>query len=299
MISFVVMLMIVVVIIVVRRTLARFLSRPLMFLVAFILAAGLELVILLDGLEADLFGGANLDNPETRGVDGNQRLGAFHPRLGAFLFLESFVGLSCLRVNCVVRDFLRLFERRRQFPIRSRKSSLPGLRIRDLELSGDCAAARCLKSLNLFGVRLEWLHLGSLRLRASGRLLLSLEGRQLRSSSDYHAVVADRPLLGAIGMPTPRTSAAPLLLRTVLFFFGLTMRPAFLLKESNTVGDRDLVIVGMDFGKSQKTVPIAAVVNESGLERGLHAGDFGEVNIAPQRFLVCSFEIEFLDFVTA
>ncbi|MET3854406.1 hypothetical protein ABIE40_001495 [Rhizobium sp. OAE497] len=36
-----------------------------------------------------------------------------------------------------------------------------------------------------------------------------------------------------------------------------------------TVGQRDLVVIGMDFGKGQEAVPVAAVINESGLQRGV------------------------------
>ncbi len=41
------------------------------------------------------------------------------------------------------------------------------------------------------------------------------------------------------------------------------------------VGDRDLVVVGMDFRERQKAVAVAAVVDKGGLQRRLDAGDLG------------------------
>jgi Holliday junction resolvase-like predicted endonuclease len=42
-------------------------------------------------------------------------------------------------------------------------------------------------------------------------------------------------------------------------------------------------------------VAIAAVVDESGLQRRLYASDFGEIDIPAQRSLTCGFEVKFLD----
>ncbi len=60
----------------------------------------------------------------------------------------------------------------------------------------------------------------------------------------------------------------------VLVFFG---RASFLRLERQQplpVGDRDLVIVRMDFAERQKTVPAATVFHKSRLEARLHADDF-------------------------
>ena len=48
------------------------------------------------------------------------------------------------------------------------------------------------------------------------------------------------------------------------------------------VGDRDLVIVGMDFAKGEETVAAAAILDESRLEGGLHPHHFGEIDVALQ-----------------
>ena len=76
------------------------------------------------------------------------------------------------------------------------------------------------------------------------------------------------------------TSAASF---AVGLFVLLALRQGFLLKKRLSIGDRNLVIVRMDLGESEKTVAVAAIVDESGLERRLYPGDLGEVDIPPQR----------------
>ena len=41
----------------------------------------------------------------------------------------------------------------------------------------------------------------------------------------------------------------------------------FLFEKRETVRVRDLIVVGVDLGEGQKAVPVAAVVNEGGLQR--------------------------------
>src|SRR5262245_41116223 len=56
---------------------------------------------------------------------------------------------------------------------------------------------------------------------------------------------------------------------------GLGFSLRFFLQQRLTVGDRNLVIVGMNFTECQETVAVAAVVHERGLERGFNPRDFG------------------------
>ena len=65
------------------------------------------------------------------------------------------------------------------------------------------------------------------------------------------------------------------------------------------VGDRDLVVVGMDFREGQEAVPVAAVIDEGRLQRRFDPRDFGEVDITAKLFAVGAFEVEFLDAVAA
>ena len=80
---------------------------------------------------------------------------------------------------------------------------------------------------------------------------------------------------------------------------GVAMRALFLGDQRLPVGDRDLIIVGMDFRERQEAVAVAAIVDEGGLQRRLYPRDFREIDVAAQLAAVCGFEIEFLDAVAA
>ena len=82
---------------------------------------------------------------------------------------------------------------------------------------------------------------------------------------------------------------------TVGFFVLLTLGQGFLLEERLSIGDRDLVIIRVNLGEGQKTMAISAIVDESGLERGLYAGDLGKIDIPAQRPLAGGFEVKFLE----
>jgi hypothetical protein len=83
------------------------------------------------------------------------------------------------------------------------------------------------------------------------------------------------------------------------FFLGLAVGAFVSLDQRLTVGDRNLVIVGVDFAEGQKAVPIAAVFDERGLQRGLYARDLGEIDIAAQLLALGGFEIKFFDAIAA
>ena len=73
----------------------------------------------------------------------------------------------------------------------------------------------------------------------------------------------------------------------------------FRLDQRTPVGDRDLIIVGMDLVERQEAMAVAAVIDEGGLQRRLHPRDFGEVDITPQQFARGGLEVEFLDAAVA
>ena len=83
------------------------------------------------------------------------------------------------------------------------------------------------------------------------------------------------------------------------FFLGLAMGAFVGLDQRLTVGDRNLIIVGMDFAEGQEAMAIAAILDEGRLQRRLYARDLGEVDIAAQLFALGSFEIKFLDAIAA
>jgi hypothetical protein len=83
------------------------------------------------------------------------------------------------------------------------------------------------------------------------------------------------------------------------FFLGLAMRAFVGFDQGLTVGDRNLVIVGMDFAEGQEAVAIAAIFDEGGLQRWLYAGDLGEIDISTQLFSLSCLEIKFFDAIAA
>ena len=68
----------------------------------------------------------------------------------------------------------------------------------------------------------------------------------------------------------------------------------FLVDQGLAVGNGDLIIVGVNFVEGQEAVAVAAVIDESSLERGLHASYFCEIDITTKQLARCTFEVEFL-----
>jgi hypothetical protein len=83
------------------------------------------------------------------------------------------------------------------------------------------------------------------------------------------------------------------------FFLGLAMGALIGLDQRLTVGNRDLVIIGMDFAEGQEAVAIAAIFDEGGLKRRFDAGDLGEVDVAAQLLALGGLEVKFFDAVAA
>jgi len=83
------------------------------------------------------------------------------------------------------------------------------------------------------------------------------------------------------------------------FFLRLAMRALVGFDQRLTIGDRDLVIVGMDFAEGEKAVAIAAIFDESGLQRRFDAGDLRQINVAAQLFALGGLEIKFFDAIAA
>ena len=65
------------------------------------------------------------------------------------------------------------------------------------------------------------------------------------------------------------------------------------------VGDRDLIVVGMDFAEGEEAVAIAAVIDEGGLQRRLYARNLGKIDVAAELLTVGGFEVEFFHAVAA
>ena len=102
-----------------------------------------------------------------------------------------------------------------------------------------------------------------------------------------------------IGFGRTRLGAAAAAFVAAFFLVGFAIGTGVFGQQRFAVGDRNLVIVGMDFAESQKAVAVAAIFDEGRLKRRLHPGHFGQIDIASQLFSVSGFEVEFLDPVSA
>ena len=89
------------------------------------------------------------------------------------------------------------------------------------------------------------------------------------------------------------------MLAVLAFLFRLALGAFFVLDQRLTVGDRDLIVVGVNFAEGQEAVPVAAVFDECGLQRRFDASDFGEIDVAAELFALRRLEIKFLDAVAA
>jgi hypothetical protein len=120
-------------------------------------------------------------------------------------------------------------------------------------------------------------------------------GADLESFDDVaaHALA----MTTAAGVAVARAAAA---VRAVLaLFLGLAMGLFLGLDQRLPVGDRDLIIVGMDFAEGEEAVAVAAIFDEGGLERGFDPCDLGEVDVPAQLLALGGFEIKLFDAIAA
>ncbi len=80
---------------------------------------------------------------------------------------------------------------------------------------------------------------------------------------------------------------------------GLAMGAFVRLDQGLAIGDRDLIVVRMNFAEGQKAVTVAAVLDEGRLQRRLYAGDLGEIDVAAQLLALGGLEIKFFDAIAA
>jgi hypothetical protein len=83
------------------------------------------------------------------------------------------------------------------------------------------------------------------------------------------------------------------------FFLGLAMGALVGLDQRLAIGDRDLVVVGMNFAEGEEAMAIAAIFDESRLQRRLYARDLGEINVAAKLFALRGLEIKLFDAIAA
>jgi hypothetical protein len=106
-------------------------------------------------------------------------------------------------------------------------------------------------------------------------LALDRLGRGIGAFDD---VAADAlALTAAAGIAMARASAA--VGAVLALFFGFAMGLFLGFDQRLPVGNRDLVVVGMDFAEGEEAVAVTAIFDEGGLERGFDPCDFGEIDI--------------------
>jgi hypothetical protein len=87
---------------------------------------------------------------------------------------------------------------------------------------------------------------------------------------------------------------------TVLaFFLGLAVSALVGFDQRLTVGDRDLIVVRVDFAERQEAVAVAAIFDERRLQRRFYARDLGEIDIAAELLALGGLEIKFFDAIAA
>ena len=85
----------------------------------------------------------------------------------------------------------------------------------------------------------------------------------------------------------------------LVLFLGLAMGTFVGFDQRLTVGDRNLIVVRMNFAEGQEAVAVAAIFDEGGLERGLYPRDLGEVDVAAQLLALGGLKIKFFDAIAA
>ncbi|WP_426524262.1 hypothetical protein [Bradyrhizobium sp. McL0615] len=83
------------------------------------------------------------------------------------------------------------------------------------------------------------------------------------------------------------------------FFLGLAVGALVGFDQRLTVGDRDLIVVRVDFAERQEAVAVAAIFDERRLQRRFYARDLGEIDIAAELLALGGLEIKFFDAVAA
>src|SRR5581483_6080522 len=81
----------------------------------------------------------------------------------------------------------------------------------------------------------------------------------------------------------------------LVLFLRLAVGALVGLDQRLTIGDRDLIIVGMDFAEGEEAVAIAAILDEGRLQRRFDARDLGEIDIAAKLLALGGLEIKLFD----
>jgi hypothetical protein len=106
-------------------------------------------------------------------------------------------------------------------------------------------------------------------------------------------------LAAAARVAVARTAAVTVGGAVLALFLGLAMGALVGLDQRLTVGDRNLVIIRMDFAEGQETMAVAAIFDEGRLQRRFYPRDLGEIDIAAELLALGGLEIKFFDAIAA
>jgi hypothetical protein len=96
----------------------------------------------------------------------------------------------------------------------------------------------------------------------------------------------------AIAVPVPVAVLVAITAAARLVIVGLGFLD-ILAHQGFAVGDRDAVIIGMDFAEGEEAMAVAAIFHEGSLQRGFDPGYLGEIDIAFERVPAGDFDVEF------
>ena len=158
--------------------------------------------------------------------------------------------------------------------------------------------------LGVVGVEMSFLAMGVVMGVIMGKItrLMSMFMRLLgqgmiRACALDHLAADAAAVAAAARIAVARTAAVA---GTVFaFLFGLAVGAFVGFDQRLPVGDRNLIVIRMDFAEGQKAVTVAAIFDEGRLQRRFYPRDLGEIDIAPQLFALGSLEIKLFDAVAA
>jgi len=137
---------------------------------------------------------------------------------------------------------------------------------------------------------------------AFGGVVRVLAGERLSRLGGIKVRVVDDGALNPLAIATAARTAMPGTPAggpVLVLLLGLAVGPFVGLDQCLTIGDRDLIIIGMDFAEGQEAVAVAAIFDEGRLQRRLDARDLGEIDVAAQLLALGGLEIKFLDAIAA
>jgi hypothetical protein len=108
-------------------------------------------------------------------------------------------------------------------------------------------------------------------------------------------MIAATAVIAATPAAASATPASFLFLFVVEVALGARVR----VDQRLPVGNRDLIIIGMDFAERQEAVAVAAVLDERRLKRRLNARHLGKIDISAKLFSLRRLEIKFFDSIAA